>query len=352
MPEKTIKRVARIAEIARHAGVSTATVDRVLNGRANVRAATRQCVLQAQAALETGSVHKDLDRPWRLKVILPRGAGPSTDYFATCIQEIGKQGSATIECEFTAKMEPVQLARKLRACQGQRVDAVAFQALDDPRVVNAVAELAAADIPCFSVLSGLEHAEVIGYTGMNNRAAGRAAGVMMGHMLKTPGDILIITGGDLYRAHEAREMGFRAVIRHQFPQVGIAASLTGQDNSDLTREVVTAALQNYPQLVGIYNVGGGNQGLVAALQAAGVAGEFVTIGHNLTVKTHAYLLDGSMDAVIHQNLQLAARYTVESLIAHLSGSSMQPGIIPVEIITRENTEGAVFDRTGRSSKTI
>lgn len=69
----------------------------------------------------------------------------------------------------------------------------------------------------------------------------------------------------------------------------------------------------------------------------------VAIGHNLTSKTHGYLLDGSMNAIIHQNLKLAASYTVEFLINYLTERTTQPGNVPVEIITRENTEGVVFD---------
>ncbi|MEM7257980.1 MAG: hypothetical protein AAF404_11385, partial [Pseudomonadota bacterium] len=60
-------------------------------------------------------------------------------------------------------------------------------------------------------------------------------------------------------------------------------------------------------------------------------------------KTHGYLLDGTMNAVVHQNLQMAANYTVEFLIDHLTGKATAPKTVPVEIITRENTEGITFD---------
>ncbi|OED42040.1 hypothetical protein AB833_08180 [Chromatiales bacterium (ex Bugula neritina AB1)] len=338
-----MKHAARLSDIAKHAGVSTATVDRVLNGRANVRESTRQRVLQAQQAIESGSVPTDRQRPWRIKVILPKHAGPSTEYFARCIQQLGTFGQATIECEYAVKIEPVALARKLRACVGQGIDAVAFQALEDPRVAHAVSTLNQAGIPCVTVLSGMESAPVIGHIGSNNRAAGRTAGLMMGHMTNTPGEILIVTSGDLYRAHEAREMGFRAVLRSQFPHLAIATSLVGRDDIERTEKIVSDALEQYTAVVGIYNVGAGNQGIASALKSDTLSGEVVFIGHNLTPKTHNYLLEGTMNAVVHQNLQMAANYTVKFLIDHLTGHSTSPKTVPVEIITRENTEGIGFD---------
>ena len=131
--EQQIPKRATIAAIAKLAGVGTATVDQVLNRRAHVGEATRQRVVQAKAAIEAGATFKDRTRPWRLKVLLPGDAGTPTDLLAACLQDYGARGNATIECVFTQKLEPVQLARKLRACAGQGVDAVAFQALDDPR---------------------------------------------------------------------------------------------------------------------------------------------------------------------------------------------------------------------------
>lgn len=95
----------------------------------------------------------------------------------------------------------------------------------------------------------------------------------------------------------------------------------------------------------IYNVGAGNHGIAASLNKAKVAQEITFIGHNLTSTTHRALLDGTMDAVMHVNLKLAAKRTVKLLINRINEIPSEAGILPIEIVTRENTEGAVFGQT-------
>ncbi|WP_075701451.1 LacI family DNA-binding transcriptional regulator [Pseudovibrio brasiliensis] len=337
-----VKKAAKISEIANIAGVSTATVDRVLNDRKNVSESTRQRVLQARAAIENGETPITRNKPWRFKVFLPEDAGPSTDYLASCFQDVGAMGNATIECVFTRKMEPSVLARKLRNCIGQGIDAVAFQALDDPRVHDALIELESYKIQTLALLSGIESKSVVGYVGIDNRAAGRTAGYLIGRMAKSPGPIAILTGGQLYRSHEEREMGCRAILRREFPHNDVLATYSGSDDIDGNYKETLTLLARYPEIVGIYNVGGGNEGVVRALKETGHSGEIMLIGHNLTPKTQNYLLEGAMDAVIHQNMRRAARKSVDALLASLNNRPIHPDILPVEVITKENIWGATY----------
>ncbi|NVO57924.1 LacI family DNA-binding transcriptional regulator [Rhodobacteraceae bacterium B1Z28] len=340
--EPLIPKHARVADIARLAGVGTATVDRVLNGRGNVRDSTRQRVIQAKAAIETGTPVVDRNRPWRLKIFLPGEAGPSTEYLAQCFQEFGARGNATIECVFTTKMEPGALARKLRACEGQGIDAVAFQALEDQRVRDAVDHLKIRGIPCLSLISSLANSAVIGFVGTDSRAAGRTAGLLMGRLCQSAGLVAIISGGQYYRSHENREMGFRAVVRKEFPHLQLADTISGQDDIEGNYNATCIFIEEHPDLLGIYSVGGGNEGIVRALQANGVAGEVKLIGHNLTAKTQAYLLDGSLHYVLHQNMRRAAELAVQVMIAELEHQKPIIPILPTEIITRENILGTTF----------
>ena len=68
----------RIPDIAQLAGVSTATVDRVLNQRAGVRGPTVQRVLQAAASLgylpQTELHATQQPQPLRLMVLIPEGS--------------------------------------------------------------------------------------------------------------------------------------------------------------------------------------------------------------------------------------------------------------------------------------
>ena len=337
-----VRRRARVAEIAKLAGVGTATVDRVLNNRPHVSAATRQRVEQAKAAIEAGTRQATRSRPWRFKVFLPRDAGLATEFLGKCLQEIGAEGTATIECVFTTKMEPGVLARKLRACAGQRVDAIAFQALEDPRVRDAVEYLAARDVPSIALLSDLDSAALVGFVGMDNRAAGRTAGYLLGRLAHQAGPVAVVWGGQLYRCHEDREMGFRASLRRDFTQLRVVGTYCGYDDIDGNYRAVRALLDAEPDLAGIYNVGGADEGVVRALHDAGATGEIVFIGHNLSPRTREYLLEGSMDVVLHQNLRRAARQTVDVLVAHLEHRHLQAETLPVEIITRENIRGATY----------
>lgn len=314
----------------------------MLNERAPVRDATRQRVLQAKAAIENGTPVVARNRPWRLKVFLPSEAGPSTEYLAQCFQEFGARGNAIIECVFTAKMEPAALARKLRACEGQGIDAVAFQALEDQRVRDAVDHLKMRRIPCLSVISSLANSSVVGFVGTDSRAAGRTAGLLIGRLCQSSGLVVIISGGQFYRSHENREMGFRAVVRKEFPHLDLADTISGQDDIEGNYDITCKFIEEHPDLVGIYSVGGGNEGIVRALHDKNVAGEVKLIGHNLTPKTQAYLLDGSMHYVLHQNMRLAAELAVDAVISALEHRPGRIPILPIEIITRENILGTTF----------
>ncbi|RKN06328.1 LacI family DNA-binding transcriptional regulator [Streptomyces radicis] len=80
---------ARLADIAQHAGVSEATVSRVLNGKAGVAAATRQKVLAALDVL-------GYERPTRLRqrssgligLVIPELTNPIFPAFAQVIEQV------------------------------------------------------------------------------------------------------------------------------------------------------------------------------------------------------------------------------------------------------------------------
>lgn len=272
-------------------------------------------------------------------VILPAAAGPSTEVLSASFRDAGLESEVEVTCSFVEKMNPIALAEKLRECADKGSSGVAFQALDHPQVRNTVAWLAAQGVPSLALLSNLDGSEIIDYVGMDNRAAGRTAGQLMGRFLRATGKVAVLWGGQLYCSHEEREIGFRSVLRSEYPQLEVLDLVSGRDDSENNYAQIKAVLEEREDLVGIYSVGGGNRGIVQALTEQKRDRDIIFVGHNLTERTQRYLLEGSMDVVIHQDMHVAASKAVNALIDNCERRTGSVERLPVEVIIKENLQG-------------
>jgi LacI family transcriptional regulator len=330
------ERRPRVSIVAARAGVSTATVDRVINGRGGVRAKTVARVEEAIREIvgRPLSIASAIDPAQRFDVVLSGEHGGGTKALADAFASAAETTGANVEISFVETMNPAALAARLRACAQRGSSGVAVQVLDHALVREAVAELARANIPVVSVLTDIAGVDRLAYFGLDNRAAGRTAGFLMGRFCRGSGKLAVVWGGQLYRSHEERESGFRSILRSERPDLQLLELITGNDNPEMTRSRVSDALASHPGLVGIYCVGGGVAGAAEAIERAGLAPALVLIGHNYNPDTKPYLLSGTIHAVIHQDM---GRIATDAL-AHLSTRrpvSTMTGI-PIEIITREN----------------
>jgi LacI family transcriptional regulator len=124
------------------------------------------------------------------------------------------------------------------------------------------------------------------YIGIDNRAAGQTAAFLIGRALGArPSLAGVVVGDGAFRCHEDREIGFRTGLRAHFPKVVLAGEARGEDSPELTFRAVTRMLQDHPALGAIYNVGGGNQGLTAALRDAGRTDDVIVVGHDVNFVT-------------------------------------------------------------------
>ena len=329
----------RIIDIALQAGLSTATVDRVLNGRPGVREKTIAKVHEAMADLGRAAappqVIPSLATDLTIDVVIAGHAGFANDILASELRSAASARGIEPRMEFPRRMNPAAQADALRQCLERGSDGVILQALEHPQVRELSRELGASGIPVIPILTSLPGPETIGYVGLDNRAAGRTAGLLMGRLAR-PGEIAVFVGGHLYRSHEEREMGFRAVIREEFPGLTALQASVGQDDPALNHEMACALLEERPRLSGIFNLGGGNRGIEKALKESGRAPEITYVAFNLTPLTRQALLEGTMDAVVHQDFARAADTAIGALVDHTTGRQPAFAPVPVEIIMREN----------------
>jgi LacI family transcriptional regulator len=298
----------RIVDIARCAGVSTATVDRVLNRRPGVRAVTMQRVLKAAEQLDYMPAEAlraaGMAKPMRLVFLLPEG----TNRFLSMLGHLiayskDRFAPFNVHCqvEYIKSFNPEFLARRLWHYR-DRADGIAFMALEHPTVRETVNMLAERGVPTVTLISDILNTKRAGYIGLDNRSAGRTAGYLIARFIGArPAKVAMIAGSLSYRAHEEREMGFLHLFEELFPAMTVVGLREGHDNADRNYRQTRMLLGQHPDLAGIYNIGGAADGVARALKELHRGAEIAFVGHGLTPDTRSLLIDGTMDAVITQN---------------------------------------------------
>ena len=332
-----------LSDIAREAGVSAATVDRVINNRSGVRERTRDIVIATARRMgyfpdDQGPGEVVYGATIRLDFLLPVG----TNTFIRMLQnQLRIQGSARAELDVHVHaiegFNPDRLARSLHDLRDS-AGGVGVIALDHPTVREAIRDLSAAGVKVVTLASDVLHVPRVAYVGIDNRQAGRLAGYVLGRFLGTtaPKKVAMFAGSLSYRGHEEREMGFRHVLAEEFPNLEIVELREMRDDRDRAYSEAAALLDRYDDLAGIYNIGAGNQGVARALRERGLARSVVFIGHELTEGTKQLLLDGTLDALIDQNPRVEAREALNILTHAVRGLPYEGHPPRLHVIFREN----------------
>ncbi|ESQ84014.1 LacI family transcriptional regulator [Asticcacaulis sp. AC466] len=332
---------ATLIDIARQAGVSTATVDRVLNKRPGVRDRTRDIVIQTAARLGYISQPGETSisrAPVTLDFILPNGTNTFMQNLARSLEEVSAdRGDIDLRLHFIEGFDPYALADALLKLAGQSTG-VGVIALDHPVVREALRQLRNAGTVVFTLISDISNVPREGYIGIDNRAAGRLSGYLLGRLLpRAPAKLALFAGSLSYRGHEEREMGFRHILRESYANLSVVELREVHDDDEAAYTEARALLHEYPDLAGIYNIGAGNRGIARALEESGRAQQIVFIGHELTDHTRRFLLSGTMDAVIDQNPHVEARDAVDQLARTVRGETLKAYLpIRVQAIFKEN----------------
>jgi LacI family transcriptional regulator len=336
-------------EVALRAEVSLATVDRVLHGRTGVRAATVQRVMRAAAELGYVSQAQAFSalapKPLRLAFLIPEGSNRFLRMLGDLVgssQEHWAPFNVRCHADYIEAFNPEALARELLRA-GARSNGIAFMALEHPVVREAVSELAERGVPTVTLISDLSNSRRAAYVGLDNRAAGRTAAYLIArfmgpHPRGKHAKVAMIAGSLSYRAHEEREAGFLHLFQEQFPAVHVVGAREGHDDAEKNYRQARTLFEQHGDLAGIYNIGGGAEGIGRAIREAGLARKPVFIGHGLTPDTRALLIDGTLDAVITQNPQGAVMNCVRIFANLRDGREPASGVEQVrsQVIFREN----------------
>lgn len=332
-----------IHDVAAVAGLSLATVDRVLNNRGGVAQKSIQKVAKAVAATgyvrDIAAANLSRGRHYRFAFVLPDSATSFVSMLHAALDT--EKGRLRIEKTVltiltTKAFDTASQVAVLRGLSAENVDGVALLGTETPDVQAQIARLTNEGVGVVTLVSDMPLSQRKTYIGPDNIAAGRTAATFMGRFIRTAsGTVLVIPGSLSARDHIERIMGFRMVMTERFGDLTVLPAAEGFDNAETVKQIVSKALAQGP-LAGIYAVGAGNRGLLDALQQ--VHERPVTIVHELTGISRTALRSGEIDLVIDQNPHAEVR-TAISIMRDLSDNipvAPLQGAIPLHIYVREN----------------
>jgi LacI family transcriptional regulator len=307
-----------IADLATAAGVSIATVDRVLNRRLPVKGDTVRRVVQA--AEKIGFHAAGLLRQ-RAAELPARRFGfllqKRNDYFYHAFGErlaAETRRSRMIDgrptVEYVDDLSPELTAKRLKALAA-RADAVSIVAVEHPIVNDAVQTIAASGKPVFTLISDISAPQRTAYIAADSRKKGRIAAWTISRTARAAGKVGILVGTHGYLSQELVEMSFRSYFREYAPEFQLLEPVIVLDDEKLVYTAVAELITRHPDLCAIYSLGGGQDGLVRALQQLPRHPDMTVICNELMPSTRDGLIDGTITMALGTPIAAIAERTID-----------------------------------------
>ena len=334
------RREYRVVDIAAQAGLSRATVDRVVHARDGVRPETVAQVSRAidelrrqreQVHLSARTVLVDLvmQTPERF-ALASRGALEA---------ELRSLRPAVLRSRshLSEHSDPAGAAALLDGLGRRGSHGVILKAPDHPLVVDAVGRLADRGISTVTFVTDVPESRRVAYVGMDNAAAGATAGYLVAQCAGRSGGVLVTVSHSSFRGEEERVAGFLRTLAELAPrrQLHPVRDTDGLDEAILA--AVRGVLASHPSINAVYSAGGGNVATLRAFDEAGIVPK-VYVAHDLDDDNRALLRTRRISAVLHHDLGADMRRACRLLLRARGILPGRPVGIPsqVQVVTPYN----------------
>ena len=338
-----------IATVAAHAGLSVATVDRVLNARAPVNPDTAEQVFQAAeavgyfAARLIGQRIRERRPAYRFGILLLGTAQAFYGNLAAAITEAARrQLEANLSChfEYIVDRSPAAIVAQIEHMAVQ-YDGLAVVSFTHPQINACLAQIREAGVPVIALLSDIHEQGHEAYVGVDNHKVGRTMGWLLAHTCSArKGSIGVMLGGHRFQGHQARIDGLRSYLAQHAPGLKLLNPLINMDNNEVTEEAALDLLARHTDLRGLCVVGGGGDGIIRALaQQPGRPG-LCSILPESTELSHQALKQGLISLVVDSQPKLIAAALMDLLVELQTAPQFDPLrhriYVPLQIVTSEN----------------
>jgi len=345
MPEKT----TRIKDIARLAGVSIGTVDRVLHkrGKTSPEAMSKVLAVLQKINYKPNFIARSLGSNKELKIATLVPHAPDDEYWLQC--ERGLKDAANDWAHFNLSIEAyvfdlnesTSFTKAANAALRAKPDGLLIAPLFLSEAMAIFPTLSNQNIPFVTINTEIQGANAISFIGQHAFQSGRLAAELLD--IRNPSNkehntfAILHINEDLDNSIHLieKERGFRQYFKDSGRATVITLSV-----GELTDGALKSALDdlfNRPALRGIF---------VSTSKAFEVAERMdgrrkvSLVGYDLLSRNLEGLKNGTIDFLIHQNPRRQAMQAINVLSNYLifRKEAKQRDLFPLEVITRENLQ--------------
>lgn len=333
-------------DLAKAAGVSLATVDRVLNDRPNVSNKARKQVSEAIEEIgfvrNLAAVNLARNKLYRFKFVLPESGDQYLNEILNRVAEANRTLKAdltSVEAVQISMRDPHNVASYLSSLSPSETDGVAVMSPESPPVRDAIARLYERGIKVVQFLSGQEKLENLDFIGIDNYAAGSTAGRLVGRFLgNAPAKIMVIAETMQSLDSIQRRLGFDKVINTHFAHLIPLPSLETYGDPKRAAKIIEAQIRNTPDIKGVYVLSAEARAPVEIISKHLDLNAVTLVAHERTPFTESALRTFKIDAIVAQNAGHAVRSALRTLRARSDNREpvTEQETIRIEVLLKDN----------------
>lgn len=295
-----------IKELALQAGLSTATVDRVINNRANVSPQTRRRVDAAFKELEDQETQLSAKgRRLFIDIIVEAPTRFSREVEIACNNVITGLSPAVFRPRhhLKPKFDEQEIMQLLSAINKRGSHGVIIAVQERKEVRKLIDELINSDIPVLAFVTDQPASKRLAYVGIDNYQAGKTAAYLMDQLLFKPNARILTTiRRSNFSGEDQRFSGFETSLKLSKPDVNLIIAKGGDGLSAHTSDEVKNVLNGVEHLDAVYSMGGGNEAILQTLEEYKLKPK-VYIAHDLDEENIDLLRAEKLTAVIHHDIR-------------------------------------------------
>ncbi|MBO6917663.1 MAG: LacI family DNA-binding transcriptional regulator [Rhizobiaceae bacterium] len=308
-----------IKELALQAGLSTATIDRVINNRAHVSPQTRRRVDAAFKELEDQEAQlSSKGRRLFVDFIIEAPTRFTREVESACNSVITGLSPAVFRPRYhmKPKFEETEILQLLSGIKKRGSQGVIIAAEARDSVRQLIDELGEQNIPVLAFVTDQPNSQRLAYVGIDNHQAGKVAAYLMDKLLFKPDATILTTiRRSNFSGEDERLSGFQSTLTSAKPDIDMIIARGGDGLSSSTSDEVKNALQGITYLDAVYCMGGGNEAIIKTLDEFGLKPN-IYIAHDLDEENIDLLRAEKITAVIHHDVAQDLRNAFTQIAAY------------------------------------